>query len=90
MRPPSNDLDAWINLARRQRIADWAAFFIDAFEPMAPLAAQMLYLVEPILGPGRSTTRAIARALEGRETRAALRARLVDKAGSADQEATTG
>lgn len=87
MRPPSNDLDAWINFARRQRLAGWAAFFIDAFEPMAPLAAQLLYLVEPIVGPGRSTTRAVARALEERERRAALRARLVDESTGADRQA---
>lgn len=78
MRPPSNDLDVWITFARRQRLAGWAAFLLESFEPLAPVAAQFLYLIEPILGRQRSTTRPLAQALENDEARAGLRRRLVE------------
>lgn len=78
MRPPSIDLDAWITFARRQRLAGWAAFLIESFEPLAPVGAQMLYLIEPVLGLRRSTTRRLARALEDDEARAALRRQLTE------------
>jgi hypothetical protein len=77
MRPPSIDLDAWITFARRQRLAGWAAFLIDSFEPLAPVGAQLLYLIEPVLGRHRST-HPLARALEDEEARAALRRRLAE------------
>ena len=76
MRPPSIDLDAWITFARRQRMAGWAAFFVESFEPLASVSAQMLYLLEPVLG--RPTTRAVARALEDEEARADLCRRLTE------------
>jgi hypothetical protein len=78
MRPPSIDLDAWITFARRQRLAGWAAFLIESLEPLAPVGAQMLYLIEPVLGLKRSTTRDWARALEDDEARTALRRRLTE------------
>jgi len=78
MRPPSIDLDAWITFARRQRLAGWAAFLLESFEPLSPLGAQMLYLIEPVLGLRRSTTRRLARALEDDETRTALRRQLTE------------
>ncbi|HMK08578.1 MAG TPA: hypothetical protein VK449_06055 [Anaerolineales bacterium] len=74
MRPPSTDLDAWIEFARRQRLAGWAAFLIDSLEPVAPLGAQMLYLLEPVLG--RSAARGLAHALEDGQARAELRRQL--------------
>ena len=78
MRPPSNDLDVWITFARRQRLAGWAAFLLESLEPLAPVGAQLLYLIEPILGTQRSTTRQLAQALESDEARAGLRRRLVE------------
>ena len=78
MRPPSIDLDAWITFARRQRLAGWAAFLLESFEPLASVGAQMLYLIEPVLGLRRSTTRRLARALEDEEARAALRRQLTE------------
>jgi hypothetical protein len=72
MRPPSIDLDVWITRARRQRLAGWAAFLLESFEPLAPVGAQLLYLVEPILGSRPPMTRRLARALEDDEARAAL------------------
>jgi hypothetical protein len=83
MRPPSIDLDAWITFARRQRLAGWAAFLIESFEPLAPVGAQMLYLIEPVLGLHRSTTRRLARALEDDQARAALRRRLTEDPAAA-------
>jgi len=78
MRPPSTDLDAWITFARRQRLAGWAAFLIESLEPLAGVGAQMLYLIEPIVGLERSTTRGLADALEDEDARAALRRQLAE------------
>jgi hypothetical protein len=78
MRPPSIDLDAWITLARRQRLAGWAAFLVESFEPLAPVGAQLLYVMEPVLGLKRATTRGWAKALEDDEVRAALRQGLTE------------
>ena len=78
MRPPSTDLDAWITFARRQRLAGWAAFLIESLEPLAVVGAQMLYLIEPVAGLSRSTTRGLAQALEDDEARAALRRHLTE------------
>ena len=78
MRPPSTDLDAWITFARRQRLAGWAAFLLESLEPLAPVGAQLLYLIEPVLGQRRST-RALAKALEDDRTRAALQRRLTEE-----------
>jgi hypothetical protein len=86
MRPPSIDLDAWITLARRQRLAGWAAFLLESFEPLAPVGAQLLYLVEPVLGGRQPMTRRLARALEDDEARAELRRQLLEDS-RAEQEA---
>ena len=51
---------------------------LESFEPLAPVGAQMLYLIEPVLGLRRSTTRRLARALEDDEARSALRHRLTE------------
>ncbi len=75
MRPPSTDLDAWITFARQRRLDSWLAFALEAFDPLAPLAAQMLYLIEPMLGP-RPATRSLASALEDDAARQELRRRL--------------
>jgi hypothetical protein len=78
MRPPSIDLDAWIRFARRRRLAGWAAFFLESLDPLAPLGAQLLYLIEPLTG-GRSGTRQVARSLEDGEARRALRQQLAEE-----------
>ena len=76
MRPPSTDLDAWIIFARQRRLNAWLAFVLEALDPLAPLAAQALYLIEPVFGL-RSETRSLARALEDDESRQDLRRRLM-------------
>ncbi len=76
MRPPSKDLDAWIHFARQRQLNSWFAFALEALEPLAPLAAQALYLIEPVLGP-QSATRSLAAALEDDEARQDLRRRLM-------------
>ncbi len=75
MRPPSTDLDAWIGFARQRRLDSWLAFALEALDPLAPLAAQMLYLIEPVLG-ARKATRSLAGALEDEAARQELRRRL--------------
>ena len=75
MRPLSKDLDAWVRFARQRRLDSWAAFALESLEPLAPLAAQVLYLIEPVLGP-RSATRSLAGALEDGQAREELRRRL--------------
>ncbi len=76
MRPPSTDLDAWITFARQRQLNSWLAFALEALEPLAPLAAQALYLIEPVVG-SRSATRSLAAALEDDEARQDLRRRLM-------------
>ena len=76
MRPPSTDLDAWITFARRQRLAGWAAFLLESLEPLALVGAQLLYLVEPVLGLKRSTIHQLGHALEDDLAREELQRRL--------------
>jgi hypothetical protein len=78
MRPPSIDLDAWIRFARRRRLEAWAAFLLDSFDPLAPLAAQLLYLLEPLTGR-TSAVRRTARALEDGAERRAVARRLAEE-----------
>lgn len=70
------DLDAWVVFARRYRLESWAAFALDALDPLAPLGAQVLHLVGPVLGIGRSTTASLGRVLEDSRARQDLRDRL--------------
>ena len=75
MEPLSKDLDAWVGFARQRRLDSWMAFALESFEPLAPLAAQLLYMIEPVLGP-RSATRSLADVLEDDQAREELRRRL--------------
>ena len=76
MRPLSKDLDAWVVFARQRRIDSWAALALESLEPLAPVAAQALYLIEPLLGE-RSAIRSLAALLEDDQARQALRRQLV-------------
>jgi len=73
MEPLSKDLDAWVGFARQRRLDSWMAFALESFEPLAPLAAQLLYMIEPVLGP---RTRSLADVLEDDQAREELRRRL--------------
>jgi hypothetical protein len=75
MKPPSKEVDVWVDFARRYRLDSWTAFALETFDPLAPVAAQMLYLIEPVLGP-RSGARVLARVLEDGRAREDLRRRL--------------
>lgn len=77
MRPGSMDLDAWVLFARRYGLESWAVFALDALEPLAPLGAQTIYALGPVLGLERTATHSLARMLDDDQERAALRRRLI-------------
>jgi hypothetical protein len=71
------DFDAWVLFARRYGLESWAVFALDAFEPLAPLGAQTIYALGPVMGLGRSATHSLARMLEDDQARDSLRRRLM-------------
>jgi hypothetical protein len=75
MRPLSKDIDAWVVFARQRRIDWWAAFALESLEPLVPLAAQALYLIEPVLG-SRPAVHSLASLLEDDQSRLELRRQL--------------
>lgn len=49
---------------RRQGLSDFAALLVEAGQPLAPLGAQLSYLVEPLLGGPNGPLREVGQLLE--------------------------
>ncbi len=62
-----HDLD-WLKTARSSVWGDWLLTALDAFEPLAPLGAQLIFLARPWLSQtGGERWSSLARALETQE-----------------------
>jgi hypothetical protein len=79
--PPPDRPDpalAWADAMRARGWGDAMLTALEAFEPLTPIGAQMLWIAQPALGlfGGGAVAGALARLLETPEGIAALRARL--------------
>lgn len=70
----------WLRAWRAQGHGDWSVSLLEAFEPLAPLAAQLMWVAQPGLGwwLGHERLASLARALETPEGIAVLRGVLQD------------
>lgn len=74
-------IDGFLANAQRRGWDDFILTALDAFEPLIPLGAQMLWMAQPALGlfGGGRNVGALARLLETPDGVAALRGRLQDR-----------
>ncbi len=71
-------MNEWIQRARARGWGVPLRLALDALEPLGPLGAQLVWVLQPTLGPlvGHEALRDLARTLEDPEAVAALRAQL--------------
>jgi hypothetical protein len=72
------DLDqrlSWLREWQGRPLGEWLATALDAFEPIAPVGAQVLYILQPTMGwmIARERLHALAQALETPEGVMAVR-----------------
>ena len=60
------DEPAWIQQIKARGLAGWLAASLEVFEPLAPLGAQMMWVLQPALGlvVGHERVASVARWLE--------------------------
>ena len=74
-----HDLE-WLKSARGSAWSDWLLTALDAFEPLAPLGAQFIFMAQPWLGhTGGERWGSLARALESADGIEQVRACLRDE-----------
>jgi hypothetical protein len=62
----NDELSEWVQLVKARGLAGVLAAALDALEPLGPLAAQMIWVAQPVAGLllPRAALDAVARALE--------------------------
>ena len=70
----------WIEKVKQKGYGDIAELMLDAIEPIAPIVAQGLWVVQPLAGVwnGSNTVQSLAQLLETPDGLAELRQRLAD------------
>lgn len=73
----------WLDRAKQNGYDQWVLVFLDAIEPIAPIIAQGLWVVQPLSGlwGGASSVQHLAETLESPDGIDHLRQRLSDNTG---------